>query len=123
MTHLRVLLLVLLTALAVTSPVTRCAAFEPPGTDEQAAVDKANKTLDGIYHDLIAKGDEKEQASLREAQRAWIKWRDAEAMYVARHGGAIGGSALRVDYANAQLKIINERISVLKACLSQAPAN
>jgi uncharacterized protein YecT (DUF1311 family) len=123
MMHLRGLPLVLLTALLLASPVTRCPAFEPPGTEEQAAVDKANKTLDGVYHNLMAKGDEKEQASLREAQRAWIKWRDAEAMYIARHGGAIGGSALRVDYINAQLKLIKERIAVLKACLSQPQAN
>ncbi len=42
-------------------------------------------------------------------------------MYIARHGGAIGGSALRVDYAVAQLKLINERIAVLKEYASQAP--
>ena len=106
--------------------------FEPPGTEEQAAVDKANKELDGVYRALMAKaGDpknradfedaEKEKTSLRDAQRAWIKWRDAEAMFIARHGGSVGGSALRVDYAEAQLKLINERIAVLKAYQSQAP--
>lgn len=99
----------------------RCHAFEPPGAEEQAQVDKANTVLDGVYHDLMSKGDREEQNSLREAQRAWIKWRDAEAMYIARHGGAIGGSALRVDYANAQLKLINERTEALKAYAVQAP--
>jgi uncharacterized protein YecT (DUF1311 family) len=100
----------------------RCPAFEPPGAEEQAKVDSANSVLDGVYRNLMSKGDPEEQKSLREAQRAWIKWRDAEAMYIARHGGSIGGSALRVDYANAELKLINERISVLKAYASQAPA-
>ena len=70
--------------------------FEPPGTKEQAAVDQANKELDRVYGDLMAKADDS-KASLRDAQRAWIKWRDAEAMFIARHGGAVGGSALRVD--------------------------
>ena len=89
--------------------------FEMPGAKEQADVDKANSVLDGVYRDLMAKAqDPKEKTSLRDAQRAWIKWRDAEAMYIARHGGAIGGSSLRVDYAVAQLKLINERIAVLK---------
>lgn len=58
---------------------------------------------------------ESEKTSLRDAQRAWIKWRDAEAMFIARRGGAVGGSALRVDVAEAQLKLINDRTAVLKA--------
>ena len=107
--------------------------WQPPGTEEQAAIDKANKELDGVYRDLMARasdpknrtGDldaERHKTSLRDAQRAWIKWRDAEAMFIARHGGAVGGSALRVDVAEAQLKLINERIAVLKAYLTQAPS-
>ncbi|MEY2565461.1 MAG: Lysozyme inhibitor LprI [Verrucomicrobiota bacterium] len=104
--------------------------FEPPGTKENAEIDKANAVLDGVYRDLMAKaGDpknrtgaldaEREKTSLRDAQRAWIKWRDAEALFIARHGGAVGGSALRMDYADAQLKLINERIAVLKAYASK----
>lgn len=106
--------------------------WERPGTKGQAAVDQANKELDRVYGELMAKagdsknrtGDlnaEREKTSLRDAQRAWIKWRDAEAMFIARHGGAVGGSALRVDFAEAQLKLINDRIAVLKSYLSQAP--
>jgi uncharacterized protein YecT (DUF1311 family) len=34
---------------------------------------------------------------LKEGQRSWIKWRDDEALLIARVGGAPGGSALRVD--------------------------
>ena len=105
---------------------------ERPGTQEEAAVDQANKELDRVYAELMAKagdpknrsGDldaEREKTSLRDAQRAWIKWRDAEAMFIARHGGSVGGSALRTDYAEAQLKLINDRIATLKAYLSQTP--
>lgn len=111
--------LVSVVALLFTSVGMRCDAFEPPGAKEQAEVDSANSVLDGVYRDLMSKGDSEEKTSLREAQRAWIKWRDAEAMYIARHGGAIGGSGMRVDYAVAQLKLINERIAVLKAYRSQ----
>jgi uncharacterized protein YecT (DUF1311 family) len=105
--------------------------WERPGTQEQAAVDQANKELDRVYGELMAKiGDPKnrtgevdaetEKTSLLDAQRAWIKWRDAEAMFIARHGGALGGSALRMNVADAQLKLINERIAVLKAYLTSA---
>lgn len=107
--------------------------WERPGTEEQAAVDKANTELDAVYQDLLAKaGDPKNRSgdldaqrhktSLRDAQRAWVKWRDAEAMFIARHAGAVGGSALRIDVAEAQLKLVNDRITVLKAYLTQAPA-
>jgi uncharacterized protein YecT (DUF1311 family) len=97
--------------------------FEKFDAKDQAAVVSANKVLDGVYGDLMSKTeDPQEKTSLRDAQRAWIKWRDTEAMYIARHGGAVGGSALRGDFAVAQLKLINERIAVLKAYASQAPA-
>jgi len=105
----------------VSIPVSN--AEERPGAKEQAEVDAANTVLDGVYRDLMSKADPEEQRWLREAQRAWIKWRDAEANYVARHGGAVGGSGMRVDYAMAELKLINERIAVLKAYLSQPPAH
>lgn len=98
--------------------------FEKFDARDQAAVVSANKVLDGVYRNLMSKTeDAQEKTSLRDAQRAWIKWRDAEAMYIARHGGAVGGSALRGDFAVAQLKLINERIAVLKAYASQAPTD
>ena len=50
---------------------------ERPGAKEQAEVDKANTVLDGVYRELMSKGKPGEQASLREAERDWIKWRDA----------------------------------------------
>jgi uncharacterized protein YecT (DUF1311 family) len=122
MRHSRVLLLVL-SLVVFGSAGVPCNAEERPGGREQAEVDSANKVLDGVYRDLMAKADPEEQRWLRDAQRAWIKWRDAEANYIARHGGAVGGSAMRVDYAVAELKLINERTAVLKKYLSQAPAH
>jgi|SRR5436190_18394784 len=91
--------------------------FKPPGTEEQAAVDRANADLDNVYKELMGKLDAGQQKSLREAQRAWIKWRDVEADIIARLGGAVGGSSLRVDYANAQTKLIKERIAALRGYL------
>ena len=91
---------------------------ERPGTREQAEADKANKQLDGVYRDLISKADSKMKTRLRAAQLAWIKWKDAEANYIARRV-AIGGSALRVAYAEAEEKLVNERIAMLKAYASE----
>jgi uncharacterized protein YecT (DUF1311 family) len=97
--------------------------FKPPGTEEMAAVEQANAKLDGVYKRLMGKLDADGQKVLKEAERAWIKWRDAEAMLTARAGGAVGGSAMRVDFANAQLKLINQRIEVLDEYFKQAAAN
>jgi uncharacterized protein YecT (DUF1311 family) len=96
--------------------------FKPPGTEEQAAVDQANTRLDAVYKRLMDKLDADGQKALKEAERSWIKWRDDEAMLIARVG-AIGGSGMRVDFANAQLKLINQRIEALSEYLKQSAGN
>ncbi len=108
---------------AFTPSYAEDADFKPPGTEENAAVDRANAGLDKIYKELMSKLDEAQQKSLKEAQRAWIKWRDAEADIIARVGGSVGGSALRVDFAKAQEKLIKERAEVLKSYLKEAQSN
>jgi uncharacterized protein YecT (DUF1311 family) len=97
--------------------------FKPPGTEENAAVDQANKKLDAVYKQLMGKLDADGQKALKEAERSWIKWRDDEAMLMARVGGAVGGSAMRVDFANAQKKLIDQRMEVLSEYLKQAAGN
>jgi len=97
--------------------------FKPPGTEENAAVDQANKRLDAIYKQLIGKLDADGQKALKEAERSWIKWRDDEAMLMARVGGAVGGSSMRVDFANAQKKLIDQRIELMNGYLKQAAGN
>jgi uncharacterized protein YecT (DUF1311 family) len=97
--------------------------FKPPGTEEQAAVDQANTRLDAVNKSLMGKLDADGQKALKEAERSWIKWRDDEAMLIARVGGAIGGSGMRVDFANAQLKLINQRIEALSDYLKQSTGN
>jgi uncharacterized protein YecT (DUF1311 family) len=97
--------------------------WKPPGTEENAAVDQANKKLDGLYKRLMGKLDADGQKALKDAERSWIKWRDDEALLTARAGGSVGGSALRVDFLNAQLKLINQRIEVLGEYEKQAASN
>ena len=108
-------------AFVVSSSGQKDPNFNPPGAEELKAVEKANATIDTVYAQLRNKLGAEERKSLQEAQRAWIKWRDAEADLIARLGGAVGGSAFRVDFANAQTKLINQRTEVLKKYLSEAP--
>ena len=97
--------------------------FKPPGTEENAAVDQANRKLDAVYKRLMSKLDADGQKALKEAERSWIKWRDDEAMLMARAGGAVGGSAMRVDFANAQKKLIDQRAEVLSEYAKQSAGN
>ena len=97
--------------------------FKPPGTEENAAVDQANTRLDAVYKRLMGKLDADGQKALKEAERSWIKWRDDEAMLIARVGGAVGGSSMRVDFANAQLELINQRIEALTDYVNQSGDN
>lgn len=88
--------------------------WKRPGTEEAAAVEEANKQIDAVYKELMNKLDAAGQKSLREAQRSWIKWRDDEALLIARVGGAVGGSGLRVDFLTAQAKLIRQRTEILR---------
>ena len=83
-------------------------------------MDRANADLDKVYKQLMGKLDAEQQKSLKEAQRAWIKWRDAEAELTARVAGDVGGSALRVDSLIGQEKLIKQRMDVLRGYLKQA---
>ena len=107
-------------ALSVSTSGQKDPGFTPPGAEELAAVERANATIDAVYAQLRSKLEPEESKSLQEAQRAWINWRDAEADLIARLGGGIGhGSGFRVDFANAQTKLIKERTEVLKKYLSE----
>lgn len=103
----------------VSIPATSARAEEErPRLREEVVADKANKQLDTVFRDLMAKADTKMKTRLRAAQLAWIKWKNAEANYIARRV-ALGGSALRVAYAEAEEKLVNERIAVLKTYASE----
>jgi len=105
----------------ISIPVREVKAEEQPdrpGSREQAEADKANKNLEVVFRDLMSKADTKMKIRLRAAQLAWVKWKDAEANYIARRV-AVGGSALRVAYAEAEEKLVKERIAVLKAYASE----
>jgi uncharacterized protein YecT (DUF1311 family) len=97
--------------------------FKPPGTEETAAVEQANTRLDAVYKRLMSKLDTDGQKALKEAERSWIKWRDDEALLMARVGGAVGGSGLRVDFLTAQAKLISQRTEVLNEYAKQSAGN
>lgn len=111
----KLVLSLILFAFALSGP-TLCSAFERPGTAEAAAGDRANIVIGRVYKQLKSQLAAQQQIKLREEQRAWSKWRDQEAARLASGGGSggVGGSAYRIDYSKAQLKLIRQRTEVLR---------
>jgi uncharacterized protein YecT (DUF1311 family) len=91
--------------------------WKAPGTEEAETVKRADAEMNVAYTQLMRKLDAQGQESLRSAQDSWTIWRDNEAVLVARVGGAIGGSALRVDRLIAQADLTRRRTEILKKYL------
>jgi uncharacterized protein YecT (DUF1311 family) len=92
--------------------------------DEQSVLDKAcdggtyemvdcinaktailDKWLNATYSQALKDAEPKQRDLLRQAQRAWIKFRDAQCDYV----GAEEGSIARVDYAECLRRMTEQR--------------
>ena len=91
--------------------------WKAPGADEAEIVKKVEAEMNVVYTRLMRKVDAQGQESLRVAQNSWTMWRNDEAVLIARVGGAIGGSALRVDVLIAQADLTRRRTEVLKKYL------
>ncbi len=75
----------------------------------------ADRTLNATYRKLMAKLDADGQGYLRDAQRAWVSFRDKEC--VSRTGGGPDreGSIWPMIYTDCQTELTNERIKALEA--------
>jgi uncharacterized protein YecT (DUF1311 family) len=92
---------------------------------QNKAIAEANASLDRTYQKIIADLDgevaggdssaKNVKDALIEAERAWIKWRDAEVLMRAYAGGAVGGTALREDLHSALMDLIKERQEYLQS--------
>jgi uncharacterized protein YecT (DUF1311 family) len=96
--------------------------------DQEKAIEQANVALDGTYQRIvalidgrIAAGDaisKKVKDTLITAERAWIKWRDAEAAFRG-YREAEGGNAYLENLNANLLQLINQRKEFLQGWLAQ----
>ena len=86
------------------------------------ACKEADATLDAAYRQLIGKLDEHSQQQLREAQRAWVAFRDAQADARAGLGGCNGKKSV-VGGDEVLLDLTNTRTSELQRMLKELPAS
>ena len=74
--------------------------------------EKADKDLNLVYSKLSKALDAKRRAKLKEAQRAWLKFRDAESAFWASE--MEGGSAYPMLYSGTQANLTKKRTKELK---------
>ena len=84
-----------------------------PGEQEQVNLDRANASLDELYQRLMRALPAEDQKALKDAERAWIAWRDQEANLRARLETE-GGSARRVAFLEASIELVQERQKLLE---------
>lgn len=83
----------------------------------QADFEKADKELNAVYGQLMKKLDPASQKALVEAELAWIKFRDADAL--ARAAVNQGGSIYPMIYAGSRARTTKLRTLELKAWLKE----
>lgn len=83
--------------------MTRCAAD---------AYKAADVVLNQVYQKLVAKLDDEEKAQLKEAQTAWLKYRDTNCEFVADQYK--GGTMRPMIYAGCLADVTKNRTSELR---------
>ena len=83
--------------------------------------DAADAKLNRLYKELIGKAEGKEKDSLRDAQRAWIAYRDKECDYetIAEEGGSIRPMEISICVADKT----NARVKEFESFLKCAPSD
>jgi uncharacterized protein YecT (DUF1311 family) len=76
-----------------------------------AEFDRADARLNATYRRAMARLDQNGKAKLRDPQRAWIKFRDAECSY--RASASEGGSIYPLEVATCATDLTNRRIRAL----------
>ena len=93
------------------------------GMNMCAAADaaKSDALLNQLYKKLAAKAEDKERTALRDAQRAWIAFRDKECTY--ETVGEEGGSIRPMEYSLCVKARTDDRIKDFRKFLECAPSD
>ena len=77
---------------------------------------KADKELNEVYAKVLANLDDAAKENLKKSQRAWVAWRDAEAVFRA-DAEARGGSMWPLVHEGIRSRLTKERVKGLKELL------
>ncbi|HCN75604.1 MAG TPA: hypothetical protein DIT13_00240 [Verrucomicrobiales bacterium] len=90
-----------------TKPTSIAPSWSQPGEVESKLLERAHAEIDHVYKTVMDTLIPAQQESLRQEEREWISWRDAEADRIARRT-SVGGSAYRVDRLNAMIDLVKK---------------
>ena len=79
--------------------------------------EKADKELTALYKQLLDSLDKNGKAALITSQQAWVKYRDANSMFLCHQHK--GGSIYAMAYTDAMRRHTRERIDELKAFMQE----
>ena len=96
--------------------LTPAAFAQRAPSDEEIKVQVANTEIDTVYTKVMSNLNAEQKEALRNSQRSWLAWRDAEAKFIASFN-EVGGASQRSDYFTAQEQIIKQRTEVLRRYL------
>jgi len=79
------------------------------------AYSRWDKELNRVYGELLNKFNEEDKKKLREAQRAWVKFREAEfdLLWAEALYGGVGGTMAPVAVSDAGRMIVRQRVCTL----------
>ena len=80
--------------------------------DQIARYEKADKKMNAAYRQLLGILDNAGKGSLREAQRAWLAWRDVQAKFDSHH--LAGGSLRPVEEYGSRIQSTDDRTKKLE---------
>ena len=104
-------------ALIVTAPLATSAQSQQEMNSEAAeSFKKADKELNEVYAKVLANLDDEAKENLKKAQRAWVAWRDSEAVFRA-DAEARGGSMWPLVHEGIRSRLTKERVKSLKELL------
>ena len=97
---------------AVSPSSNQLSSTEAPGTLEEETMKQADADLNRVYKQLMATLNPQQQKALREEERSWIKWRDAEVIRIL--GVSHGGTAFHIGYLKTMTDLIQKRSETLR---------
>jgi len=105
-----------LALIAATPLASNAQSQQEMNTEAAENFKKADKELNEVYAKVLANLDDEAKENLKRAQRAWVVWRDAEAIFRA-DAEARGGSMWPLVHEGIRSRLTKERVKGLKELL------
>lgn len=82
-------------------------------------IEKMDQRLNALYQSLLGKLNEEQKALLRDSQRKWLAFREAEAKLASAVDPNAGGSLALIAADSFQFEMIKNRVRDFEAFLNQ----